>query len=484
MQLIFELSRQGRSGYAVPAPDVGPVPELSPRYCRQGEPALPEVSELDVVRHFSNLARMNFCVDTNFYPLGSCTMKYNPKFTERVAEEEGFRSLHPLLPQLLGGGMLAQGALEVLYECERLLSEITGMSAFTLTPLAGAHGELTGIMMIAAYHRHRGSKRRYVLVPDSSHGTNPASAAIAGYEVVVIPTASDGYMDMDVYRSRLSGDVAAVMLTCPDTLGIFNPRIKEIADLAHRQGALMYYDGANLNAILGKCRPGDLGFDVVHVNLHKTFGTPHGGGGPGAGPVGVTAALKDFLPLPRVCKRSDATFALEQPGTTSIGNVVPFYGNFAIILRAYAYMLHLGKTGLIEAGEHAVLNANYCKARLKEHYEIPYPEAPCLHEFVLSAAGQAAKGVRALDIAKFLIDRGMHPPTVYFPLIVQEAMMIEPTETESRETLDIFIDAMIEAARCAAEDPARVAQAPRTMTVGRLDETLAAREPNLRWKPA
>jgi glycine dehydrogenase subunit 2 len=482
MQLIFEKTVPGRKGYKVPHCDVPAAAVLAQRFRRSVEPDLPEVSELDVVRHFTNLSRLNFSVDTNFYPLGSCTMKYNPKFTEVVANDEGFRSLHPFLPQLLGGGMLAQGALEVLHEMEKLLAEITGMAGFTCQPLAGAHGELTGVMIIAAFHKHHGGKRKYVIVPDSSHGTNPASAAIAGYEVVVIPTGLDGYMDLDAYRKALSPDVAAVMLTCPDTLGIFNPKIKEIADLAHAHGALMYYDGANLNAILGKCRPGDLGFDVVHLNLHKTFGTPHGGGGPGAGPVGVSRELKEFLPLPRVVKRSDGTFALDYQKQKSVGYIAPFYGNFGIILRAYAYILFLGKSGLIEAGEHAVLNANYCKAKLKDAFDIPFADRPCMHEFVLSAARQSARGVRALDIAKFLIDRGFHPPTVYFPLIVKEALMIEPTETESKQTLDAFIAAMLQAARMAEEDPQALTQAPLTMPVKRLDETKAAREPDLRWK--
>lgn len=483
MQLIFEKTVPGRRGYKMPKPDVPCGARLDRRYVRAAEAGLPEVSELDVVRHFSNLSKRNYSVDTNFYPLGSCTMKYNPKFTESVASDAGFSCLHPLLPQLLGGGMLAQGALEVLYEMERLLSEITGMDGFTLQPLAGAHGELTGVMIIAAYHKQSGNRRKYVIVPDSSHGTNPASAAIAGYEVLVVPTGPDGYMSMDAYRKALNRDVAAVMLTCPDTLGIFNPKIKEIADLAHEQGALMYYDGANLNAILGKCRPGDIGFDVVHLNLHKTFGTPHGGGGPGAGPVGVSGKLKTFLPVPRVIQRSDGTFALDNEKQSSIGPVAPFYGNFGVILRAYAYILFLGKNGLVEAGEHAVLNANYCRARLKEAYDIAFTaDEPCMHEFVLSASRQARDGVRALDIAKFLIDKGFHPPTVYFPLIVKEAMMIEPTETESKETLDSFIAAMLEAACLVRKDPQALTRAPVTTPVSRLDETKAAREPDLRWK--
>ena len=482
MQLIFEKSRLGRRGFWLPETDVPLAPALDEKYCRQTQANLPEVSELDVVRHFSNLSRRNFSVDTNFYPLGSCTMKYNPKFTEKIAAMEGFANLHPLLPQLSGGGMLAQGALEVLYHAEELFSEITGMAAFTTQPLAGAHGELTGVMLIAAYHKDNGSRRKHIIIPDSAHGTNPASAAIAGYDVVVIPTDKFGYLDMDSYKKALSDQTAAVMLTCPDTLGLFNPKIKEIADLAHSHGALMYYDGANLNAILGKCRPGDIGFDVIHLNLHKTFATPHGGGGPGAGPVGVSGKLVDYLPVPRVTRRADGTFSLDYHKHKSIGYIAPFYGNFAVILKAYAYILALGKSGLIEASENAVLSANYCLARLKEYYEAPYDKI-CMHECVISASRQTEHGVHALDIAKYLIDKGFHPMTIYFPMIVKEAMMIEPTETESKETIDSFIDCLIEAARLSKTDPDAVRRSPLTMPVKRLDETKAAREPNLRWLP-
>ena len=481
MQLIFEKSRPGRRGFALPEIDVPVSVGLAEKYCRKDAACLPEVSELDVVRHFSNLSRLNFSVDTNFYPLGSCTMKYNPKFTEEICALEGFSALHPLLPQLLGGGMLAQGSLEVLYNTERLLSEITGMSAFTTQPLAGAHGELTGVMLIAAYHKHNGERRNHIIIPDSSHGTNPASATIAGYNVVVIPTDKEGFLDMQAYKQALSRETAAVMLTCPDTLGLFNPKIKEIADLAHAVGALMYYDGANLNAILGKARPGDIGFDVVHLNLHKTFATPHGGGGPGAGPVGVCEKLVDFLPISRVIRRPDGTFALDYRKHKSIGYIAPFYGNFGVILRAYAYILALGRSGLIEVSENAVLSANYCLARLKDYYAPAYGKS-CMHECVLSAVRQLEQGVHALDIAKYLIDKGFHPPTIYFPLIVKEAIMIEPTETESKETLDAFIEVMIEAASLAKTNPGTLHLAPLTMPVKRLDETKAAREPNLRWK--
>jgi len=482
MKLIFEKHKEGRRGFSYGKSDVCQTKPLPEKYCRKTPAHLASLSELDVVRHYTNLSRLNFSVDTNFYPLGSCTMKYNPKFCERIASFEGFSQVHPLLPQLSGGGMLAQGSLEVLYETEKLLCEICGMSAFTMQPLAGAHGELTGAMLIAAYHKDKGDRRKYVIVPDSSHGTNPSSAAIAGYEVKVIPTAPDGYMDLVEYKKQLTKEVAAVMLTCPDTLGIFNPQIKKIAEAAHEVGALLYYDGANLNALLGKARPGDLGFDLVHLNLHKTFGTPHGGGGPGAGPVGVNEKLIEYLPISRVIRRSDGAFALNYNYPKTIGYIAPFYGNFGVILKAYAYILRLGKEGLIKAAETAVLNANYCQAKLKKYYELPFDKR-CMHECVFSASRQAENGVHAIDIAKYLIDRRIHPPTIYFPLIVKEALMIEPTETESKETLDAFIDVMIEIARLAEEDPAIVKQAPVKMPIKRLDEALAARQPDLCWRP-
>lgn len=482
MQLIYEQSVKGRRGVSIPQSDVPKKPELPKKYVRSKEPCLPEVSELDVVRHFTSLSRLNFSVDGNFYPLGSCTMKYNPKFTEKIACLEGFTELHPLVTHLVGGQKLAQGALEVIYETEKVLCEITGMAAFTTQPLAGAHGELAGVMLIAAFHRNNGDKRKCIIVPDSSHGTNPASAAIAGYQVVVVPTDKDGYMDLDEYKKKLSTEVAAVMLTCPDTLGIFNPHIKEIADLAHKAGALMYYDGANLNGMLGKARPGDLGFDVVHLNLHKTFATPHGGGGPGAGPVGVSQRLIDFLPVPRVIKDKAGMLTLMQEHEKSIGLIAPFFGNFGVILRAYAYIMLLGKSGLIDSTEMAVLNANYCRVRLKDYYAIAYDKV-CMHECVFSASLQVKDGVHTIDIAKYLIDKGFHPPTIYFPLIVKEALMIEPTETESKQTLDAFIEVMIEIAQLAKTSPETIKNAPLTMPVKRLDETKAAREPNVRWLP-
>ncbi|MCK4858982.1 MAG: aminomethyl-transferring glycine dehydrogenase subunit GcvPB [Candidatus Omnitrophica bacterium] len=479
MQLIFEKSIKGRRGFRIAKNDVKETAEFPEQYCRKKDLQLPEVSELDVVRHYTNLSKRNFCIDTNFCPLGSCTMKYNPKFTEKIAKLEGFLNLHPLLAQF-GDGILAQGCLEVIYETEKLLCEITAMDAFTMLPLAGAHAEFTGIMLIAEYHKQQGKKRRFIIIPDSAHGTNPASAATADYDVIVMPTNRDGCMDFREFKHKLNDKVAAVMLTSPNTLGIFNPRIKEICDAAHKVGALMYYDGANLNAILGKCRPGDIGFDIVHLNLHKTFSSPHGGGGPGAGPLGVNEKLTKFLPVPRIEKQKNGNFALNYHKPASIGCIAPFYGNFGVILRSYAYLMLLGKSGLKRVSDYAVLNANYCRALLKKYFEISYDRI-CMHEFVLSANRQKKMGVSALDIAKFLIDKGFHPPTVYFPLIVQEAMMIEPSESESKQTLDSFVEAMQEAAKLAETEPQTLKDAPQTTPVRRLNETKAARELRLRW---
>lgn len=480
MELIFEQSRPGCRGFKLPSCDVPMKAQLPQRYKRKKDCELPEVTELDTVRHFTRLSQRNFSVDTNFYPLGSCTMKYNPKFTEAAAKIAAFSDLHPLLPQLRLGGILTQGALQVLYEMDRLLSEITGMNDFTMQPLAGAHGELTGIMLIAAYHKARGQKKKYVIVPDSAHGTNPATAAIAGYTTISIPTDKKGMMDIEKLKPTLNNDVAALMLTCPDTLGIFNPDIDKITGLVHEAGALMYYDGANLNALLGRCRPGDLGFDVMHINLHKTFSTPHGGGGPGAGPVGVKKELSRFLPISRVVKRNDGTYCLDYDYPDSIGYIASFYGNFALILRAYAYILLLGKEGLKEISDYAVLNANYVMHKLKEYYALPF-DRRCMHECVFSASRQAGRGVHAIDIAKFLIDKGLHPPTVYFPLIVPEAMMIEPTETESKKTIDFFIEAMIEADQLTKSQPHIFKNLPKTTPVTRPDEVKAAKELNCNY---
>lgn len=478
MKLIYEKSVPGRRAIRNVSSDVGEKANIRESLLRDEPPALPELSELDVIRHFTELSRRNFGVDNGFYPLGSCTMKYNPKATEKIAQYPGFAYLHPLMPQLPGGDMMVQGALAVLHDVDMLLREITGMAAFTMQPLAGAHGELTGVMLMAAYHKDKGNKKTTVLIPDSAHGTNPASAAIAGYGVQTVPSDDTGVMSVDALKQAMGQHIAGLMLTCPNTLGLFNARVREMCDLIHEVDGIVYCDGANLNALLGHCRPGDVGFDVVHVNLHKTFATPHGGGGPGAGPVGVSKRLVDFLPVSLVCEKPDGSYALDYDRPKSIGYIAPFYGNFAIILRAYAYILMLGKDGLKRVSENAVLNANYVMERLKPYFDLPY-DRTCMHECVFSASRQAANGVHAINIAKALIDRGFHPPTVYFPLIVPEAMMIEPTETESKETLDAFIEAMIEIAKLAQEYPEAVIECPKTTVVGKLDETRAARQPDV-----
>ncbi len=476
MKLVFEKSVAGRRAVRAGRSDVATTINIKKGFLRQKPAELAELSELDVVRHFTQLSQRNFGVDTNFYPLGSCTMKYNPKVAERIASYPGFAHLNPLLPQLRMGEMLTQGALQVLYETDILLRKITGMAEFTMQPMAGAHGELTGIMIMAAYHADKGNKKTTVLIPDSAHGTNPASATIAGYKVVSVPSNEKGVMDVAALKQLLNDEVAGLMLTCPNTLGFFNPKIREICDLIHSVDGLAYYDGANLNAIVGKARPGDFGFDIVHLNLHKTFGTPHGGGGPGAGPVGVTEKLTCYLPVSVIVKRDDGTYALEYDRPKSIGYVAPFYGNFGVIIKAYVYILMLGEEGLKKVAENAVLNANYIRAKLKDHYEVAF-DGICKHECVLSPSNDMlANGVHALDIAKALIDKGFHPPTVYFPTIVKEAMMIEPTETESKETLDAFIDAMIEIAEAAKTSPEESKSAPVSTPVCRPDETAAAKD--------
>ncbi|MCB2227980.1 MAG: aminomethyl-transferring glycine dehydrogenase subunit GcvPB [Desulfarculaceae bacterium] len=483
MKTIFEKSRPGRRGASLPCSRVDErfcrLTELPPELRRAQPAELPEVAEIDLVRHYTQLSRMNFGVDVGTYPLGSCTMKYNPKFTEVVSRLPGFAGLHPLLPQLRRGGLLAQGSLRVIHELEQLLNRITGMHAFTMQPLAGAHGELTGIMIMAAYHNDKGNQRSVVLVPDSAHGTNPASAAIAGYEVVTVPS-KGGVMDPTAFKEKLSDQVAGVMMTNPNTVGLFNPHIAEIAEAAHRADALMYYDGANLNAIMGMAKPGEMGFDIVHLNLHKTFGTPHGGGGPGAGPVGVVEHLAEYLPISRVEMRADGTLFLNYDHPKSIGYVAPFYGNFGVCLKAFAYILALGGEGLKEVSEDAVLAANYLRAQLDAKWQVAFDKT-CMHEVVFSAADKAAEhGVSAVDVAKALIDAGFHPPTIYFPLTVKEALMIEPTETEAKENLDALVQAMNRIADLAAEDPEALHAAPLSTPVGRLDEVEAARHPVLK----
>jgi len=478
MKLIFDKSTPGRTGVMPPGSDIAEPVGIDPKLLRAKPAALPELSELDVVRHFTELSNRNFGVDTGFYPLGSCTMKYNPKVADTVARLTGLADLHPLLPQLPNGAALVRGALAVLHEADLLLREICGMAEFTMQPLAGAHGELTGVMIMAAYHKDRGNDKRTVLIPDTGHGTNPASAAIAGFDVKTIPSGPDGLMDTDALKDAIDNDVAGLMITCPNTLGLFNPHINDVCRMIHDVDGLVYCDGANLNAMLGRCRPGDVGFDIVHVNLHKTFATPHGGGGPGAGPVGVAEKLVDYLPISVVRMRSDGSYTLDYDRDKSIGYTAAFYGNFGVVARAYAYMLMLGRDGLKAVADHAVLNANYVRTQLRDHFDLPC-DSLCKHECVFSASRQAAGGVSAMDLAKAIIDRGMHPPTVYFPLTIKEAMMIEPVETESKETLDAFINAMIELAGIAESDPDSFAAAPTTTPVSRLDEVAAARKPDL-----
>ncbi|MBU1027337.1 MAG: aminomethyl-transferring glycine dehydrogenase subunit GcvPB [Candidatus Margulisbacteria bacterium] len=486
-ELLFEKSSAGRKAYSLPDLDVPAekIEKLIPKELLRENLDLPELSEVDVIRHFTRLSQKNFGVDTGFYPLGSCTMKYNPKVNEEVAKLEGFTDIHPYQP-----AEEVQGILELLYNFEQYLCAVLGYDAFTFQPAAGAHGELTALLMIKAYHddnlklKSQNSKvRNKIIIPDSAHGTNPASVTMVGYEAVVVKSNGRGNIDIDALRKAAGEDTAGLMLTNPNTLGLFDEHIVEIAEIIHKAGGLLYYDGANANAILGYCRPADLGFDVAHFNLHKTFATPHGGGGPGSGPVGVNKKLEPFLPIPRVVKQG-ANFKLQTKNfKKSIGRVHSFHGNINVIVKAYAYLRSLGAKGLKEVSENAVLNANYVMNRLKEYYYLPYDRI-CQHEFVISAKWQKEKyGVKALDIAKRLLDYGFHPPTIYFPLIVEEAMMIEPTETESKETLDEFCDAMIKIAKECETDPEKVKNAPHTTPVRRLDETKAARELNLRWQP-
>ncbi|MDL2317114.1 aminomethyl-transferring glycine dehydrogenase subunit GcvPB, partial [Desulfovibrio sp. OttesenSCG-928-A18] len=454
MKTVFAKSVPGRTGVIPEMPARRAQDILPAGLLRAGRPALPELSELDVVRHYSHLSRLNYSVDTNFYPLGSCTMKYNPKFAEVGASLPGFCRPHPLLAQLDGGEALAAGNLEAIWLTEQLLQEVTGMKAFTMQPMAGAQGELTGILLIAAYHRAKGNKKTRIICPDAAHGTNPATAALAGYEVVNIES-RDGMVDPEALKAVLDDSVAGLMMTCPNTLGLFEQHLPEIVRLLRSVDALLYYDGANFNACMGRVRVGDVGFDVVHLNLHKTMGTPHGGGGPGSGPVGVSDKLVPFLPGPRVIKREDGSFGLDFKLPQSIGRVAPFYGNFSIYLRALAYMLRCGRQGLARATTYAVLNANYMLARLRGHLLIPY-DRTCMHEFVASASPLGEYGVHALDLAKALLDRGYHAPTIYFPLIVKECLMFEPTETESKETLDSFCDDLIDIINTAKSNPQAV----------------------------
>lgn len=476
-KLIFELSKPGRCGYSLPANPWEKGTEEIPAALRRSEEAnLPEVSELDVVRHYTNLSNMNFGVDTGFYPLGSCTMKYNPKINEEMAAMPGFKTLHPLQPDCT-----VQGALELYYNLNRSLSAITGMAEFTLNPFAGAQGELTGLMVIRQYHMQRGDlKRTKIIVPDSAHGTNPASAAVCGLEVVEVKSTPQGTIDIESLRPLLDDTIAGIMMTNPNTLGLFETEILEIAKLVHECGGLLYYDGANFNPLLGKVRPGNMGFDVLHLNLHKTFSTPHGGGGPGSGAVGVAAHLAEYLPNPRVTRSEDGMFHVTR-NDVACGQVSGFMGNFGVLIRAYTYILSLGKQHIRLAGPLATLNANYIKESLKDCYKLPI-DTLCKHEFVFDGLLDKSTGITTLDVAKRLLDYGFHAPTIYFPLLFHQAIMIEPTETESKETLDGFIEIMRTIAKEAIEDPESLHTAPHTTPVRRLDETTAAKNPILNYK--
>ena len=477
-KLIFEIGSKGQAGVSLPDLDVPEIPmeKMVPKkYQRKDFARLPEVSENEVVRHFINLSTHNHHVDKGFYPLGSCTMKYNPKINEETASLPGFSTIHP--EQL---GETTQGALELLSNMGEILCEISGLKAITLQPSAGAHGELAGLMMIREYHEKMGNKRKFVLIPDSAHGTNPATVSIAGYQTLQIKSDENGLIDLEQLEKYVNNETAALMLTNPNTLGIFEKNVDKIVDIIHKAGALVYMDGANMNALLGLIRPGDLGVDVLHFNLHKTFSTPHGGGGPGSGPVGVSSRLIDFLPHPKVIYVKGCYVFENTEPKQSIGKISSFYGNFGIIVRAYTYIKSLGLDGLQNVSKNAIINANYLLSLLKDYYDLPYKNIP-MHEFVLSGERQKKFGVKTLDIAKRLLDFGVHAPTVYFPLIVHEALMIEPTETESKSSIESFADAMIQIAKDAEQNPELLHQAPVKTPVSRMDEAAAARDLNIKY---
>lgn len=475
--LIFEHSRPGKMGFDVSDADVEALEpsDIFPSDLLRDEPAeLPEVSEPEVVRHFTRMSHWNYCIDTGFYPLGSCTMKYNPRANEALSSLPGLTGLHPYMPE-----SWVQGALKLIYDLGEMLCEIGGLDACSVQPAAGAQGELTGLLCMRAYHHHRGERdRNRILVPDSAHGTNPASATLAGLKSVEVKAGAEGILAADTVKEHLDDSIAGIMITNPNTLGLFESDIKQICEVIHEVGGLVYCDGANMNALLGRSRPGDWGVDVMHFNLHKTFGTPHGGGGPGSGPVCVTEALEPFLPKPKIRQRDDGSYFADYDRPLSIGRVRTFYGQFLVLVRAYAYIRSLGADGLKGIADRAVLNANYLKQKLKDTFHLAYDQ-PCMHECIFTDDGLDALGVKTLDIAKRLIDYGFHPPTVYFPLNVNGALMIEPTESESRETLDAFVDAMKAVRKEAETDPALLTSAPTKAFRGRLDETNAARNPIL-----
>ncbi len=482
MKLSFELSKKGRKAYSLPPLDVPLTKELPKEYSRKSLPRLPEISEPDVIRHFTNLSNLNYHIERGMYPLGSCTMKYNPKINEEIVRLSGLANLHPLQPE-----ETVQGALTILYELQNYLAEISGMDEVSLQPVAGAHSELASLLIVRKYFDKKGENRTKILVPDSSHGTNPASSVLAGFKPVEVKSDARGLIELKTLSELMDKEVACVMLTVPNTLGLFEQQIEEIARIVHQSGGILYLDGANLNAFLGIVKSRALGFDMIHFNLHKTFGTPHGAGGPGGGGIGITRELANFLPVPRVIKTMQnakcptdpadkmQNYELSYGFPDSIGRVHGFYGNFGVCVKAYAYIRMLGAQGMREVSENAILNANYLMSELKEYYDLPY-EGPCMHEFVLSGDRQAKLGVKTLDIAKRLLDYGFHPPTIYFPLIVHEALMIEPTETESVETLNEFRDALIKIDEEARNNPDIVKSAPHNTPVRRLDEARAAKE--------
>ena len=486
-KLIFEKSSPGRTAYSLPECDVpvresGRLPDgslagspLPERFLRKNTAELPEVAEIDVVRHFTRLSQLNFSVDTNFYPLGSCTMKYNPKVNEDVSRYDGFANLHPYQNQ-----EQCQGILQILYDLEKTLIEICGMDAFSLQPAAGAHGEFIGMLISHAYHVRNGKRRTKIIIPDSAHGTNPASASMCGFDIVEIKSNSQGLIDLEMLKRSMDNDVAALMLTNPNTLGLFEKDILKIAEIVHDVDALLYLDGANMDAMLGIARPGDMGIDMLHLNLHKTFSTPHGGGGPGAGPLGVVNELIPFLPAPKIIKK-DNSYRWQYDLPESVGRVKPFYGNTGVLIRAYAYLVSVGCEGLEKISESALVNANYLSKKLSSYIEIPYGKR-CMHEFVASTRKLKANGITTLDIAKRLLDYGFHSPTIYFPLIVADALMIEPTDTETKETLDEFAESLIKILEEAKTNPEILKNAPHNTPVSRLDEVQAARKPDLRWK--
>jgi glycine dehydrogenase subunit 2 len=468
--LLWEKGKKGRSGFSMPVSDV-PSSPLAEELAGEG-PDFPDLGEIEVVRHYTRLSTWNYGVDTGFYPLGSCTMKYNPKINEKLAALPGFAAAHPLLP-----AALSQGALQLMFELERFLAEITGLDAVTLQPAAGAHGELTGMLIIHACHRQRGMPKSRILIPDTAHGTNPASAALCGYAPVPVPLGPEGIIETRTVEALMDENTAGIMITNPNTLGLFEANIREIARIVHDRGGLVYGDGANMNALMGMVKPGEIGIDVMHLNLHKTFSAPHGGGGPGAGPVAVRSDLARFLPAPRIVEK-DGVYELSEDFPDSIGRVLAFHGHFGVMLRAYAYILTMGAEGLAEASRTAVLNANYIREKLKDLLHLAF-DSPCMHECVFSDAKQQAQGISTLEMAKRLMDYGCHPPTIYFPLVVPGAIMIEPTETETKEEIDGFIEAFRSVVREAQENPEAIRQAPERCKVKRLDETAAARNPCL-----